>query len=225
MSEQVFRSPNFYEREMDLSTPITGGPVGTPAGVIGPTQKGPAFIPITVASFGEFVSTFGDLDPKYFGPYAVNEFLKNRASLTYLRVLGGGANSSLTDFDNTLTNGTVRNAGFSLPGVVAQDDARHTQVVQFLAAQHTLSANEAYGMPMFSDNDTFPGVTAGSNVNLIRAAVMVPNTARIFVLDGDESVPAAASVASVNDQAQAKSINVLPRLDTPLINIFLTYKL
>ena len=207
MSEQVFRSPNFYEREMDLSTPITGGPVGTPAGVIGPTQKGPAFIPITVASFGEFVSTFGDLDPKYFGPYAVNEFLKNRASLTYLRVLGGGANSSLTDFDNTLTNGTVRNAGFSLPGVVAQDDARHTQVVQFLAAQHTLSANEAYGMPMFSDNDTFPGVTAGSNVNLIRAAVMVPNTARIFVLDGDESVPAAALVASVNDQAQAKSIN------------------
>ena len=207
MPEQVFRSPNFYEREIDLSAPVVGGPVGTPAGVIGPAQKGPAFVPVTFANFGEFASTFGDLDPKYFGPYAVNEFLKNRTSLTYLRVLGAGANSSFSDFDDTLTKGTVRNTGFSLPGTVAAADARHTKVVQFIAAQHTLSANEAYGMPMFSDNDTFPGVTAGSEVNLIRGAVMVPNTARLFILDGDESVPAAPSIAALNDEAQAKSIN------------------
>lgn len=207
MPEQVFRSPNFYEREIDLSAPVVGGPVGTPAGVVGPSQKGPAFVPVTFANFGEFATTFGNLDPKYFGPYAVNEFLKNRTSLTYLRVLGAGANSSFSDFDDTLTKGTVKNAGFSLPGSVAVADARHTKVVQFIAAQHTLSANEAYGMPMFSDNDTFPGVTAGSEVNLIRGMVMVPDTARVFVLNGDESVPAAVSIAAIDDQAQAKSVN------------------
>lgn len=207
MSEQVFRSPNFYEREIDLSAPAVGGPVGTPAGVVGPANKGPAFVPVTVANFNEFIEVFGDLDTKYFGPYAVNEFLKNRTSLTYLRVLGAGANSSLTDFENTLNKGTVKNAGFALSGSVAAADARHTRVVQFLSAQHTLSANEAYGMPMFSDNDSFPGVTAGSEVNLVRGMVMMPNTAKMFVLDGNEAAPAATAVAAIDDQAQAKTVN------------------
>lgn len=206
MAEQIFRSPNFYEREIDLSAPAQGGPVGTPAGVIGSANKGPAFVPVTVANFNEFIEKFGNLDPKHFGPYAVNEFLKNRTSLTYLRVLGAGANSTLADFAATEAKGTVVNAGFSLGGTAAAADARHTKVVQFLAAQHTLSANEAYGMPMFSDNDSFPGVTAGSEVNLIRGAIMVPNTARLFVLDGDEAAPAATSVATIDDQAQAKTV-------------------
>lgn len=212
MSEQVFRSPNFYEREIDLSAPTVGGPIGTPAGVIGPTNKGPAFVPVTVANFGEFIDVFGDLDTKYFGPYAVNEFLKNRASLTYLRVLGAGANESLTDFENTLNKGTVRNAGFSLGGTVAAADARHTKVVQFLAAQHTLSANEAYGMPMFTDNNSFPGVTAGSDVNLIRGLLMLPNTAKMYVLNGTEASPAATSIATIDDEAQAKLVNGNPKI-------------
>lgn len=206
MTEQVFRSPNFYQREIDLSAPAQGGPVGTPAGVIGTANKGPAFVPVTVANFNEFIEKFGNLDTKQFGPYAVNEFLKNRSALTYLRVLGAGANDSTTDFDNTLTKGTVKNAGFSLPGSVAAADGRHTKVVQFLAAQHTLSANEAYGMPMFSNNDSFPSAVAGSNVNLIRGMVMLPSTAKMFVLDGDEAVPAAASISAIDDQAQAKTV-------------------
>jgi hypothetical protein len=212
MAEQVFRSPNFYEREIDLSAPATGGPVGTPAGIIGPANKGPAFVPVTFANFGEFINTFGNLDHKYFGPYAVNEFFKNRSSLTYLRVLGAGANSILSDFDATLTKGVVKNAGFSLGGTVADADNRHKKVVQFLAAQHTLSANEAYGMPMFSDNNSFPGSTAGTQVNLIRGMVMVPNTARMFVLNGTETVAAATAIAAVDDEAQAQLINGKPKV-------------
>ena len=207
MSEQIFRSPNFYEREIDLSAPAVGGPSGIPAGIIGPSNKGPAFVPISVANFSEFIDVFGDLDPKYFGPYAVNEFLKNRTALTYLRVLGGGANDALVDFDNTKTKGTVKNAGFSLPGTAAVADARHTKVVQFITAQHTLSANEAYGMPMFSDNNSFLGVSAGNKVNLIRAVLMVPNTSRVFVLDGNEAVASPANIAFTDDQAQAKLID------------------
>ena len=212
MAEQVFRSPNFYEREIDLSAPAVGGPIGTPAGVVGPANKGPAFVPVTVANFNEFVTAFGNLDPKYFGPYAVNEFLKNRTSLTYLRVLGAGANTTIAHFDDTATKGTVNNAGFKLPGTVAVADTRHTEVVQFIAAQHTLSANEAYGMPMFSDNNSFPGVTAGSEVNIIRGMVMVPSTARLFVLNGTEAVPAGASIATLDDEAQAKNINSKPKV-------------
>jgi hypothetical protein len=209
MAEQIFRSPNFYEREIDLSTPTVGGPIGVPAGVIGTANKGPAFVPVTFANFNEFISTFGNLDTKQFGPYAVNEFLKNRTSLTYMRVLGAGANSSASDISDTLSYGTVKNAGFSLPGSVADGDNRHTEVVQFITAQHTVSQNEAFGMPMFSDNNTFPGIGDGDSVNLIRGMVMVPSTARLMVLSGDENTP--ININSIPDQAQAKKINDKPR--------------
>lgn len=111
MSEQTFRSPNFYEREIDLSAPRAAVPVGTPAGIIGTSNKGPAFVPVTVANFSEWKDIFGDLDPKKFGPYAVNEFLKHRSALTYLRVLGAGANSTETQINTTISTGRVTNAG------------------------------------------------------------------------------------------------------------------
>lgn len=204
MSEQVFRSPNFYEREIDLSVPAVGGPVGIPAGVIGPSNKGPAFVPITVANFNEFVQKFGNLDPKYFGPYAVNEFLKNRTALTFMRVLGAGANSTLADITATAQKGTVKNAGFALLGQPVAD-GRHTAVVQFLTAQHTISAQEAYGMPMFSDNDSFPGASSGSEVPLVRGLIMVPKESRVMVLNGDENTP--ASIDFIDDEAEVKTVN------------------
>lgn len=208
MTEQIFRSPNFYEREIDLSGPSQGGPVGVPAGVIGPAVKGPAFVPVTVANFNDFIEKFGNLDTKYFGPYAVNEFLKNRSALTYLRVLGAGANSSLAHISDTLAKGTVLNAGFSLAGVdlVQYSPGRHTQVVQFISAEHDIQSNEQYGMPMFSDNDTFPGA---STVNLIRGLVMVPTGSRVMILDGNQDVPANFSNGQ-DDEAQAFDVNGKP---------------
>ena len=113
MAEQTFRSPNFYEREIDESAVQTGGPTGTPAGVVGTSLKGPAFVPVTVADFNEFVNKFGNLDPKYFGPYAANEFLKYRNSLTYCRVLGAGANTTSADIIKTQLTDRVKNAGLS----------------------------------------------------------------------------------------------------------------
>lgn len=185
MPEQTFRSPNFFEREIDLSAPSVSGPTGTPAGVIGTSNKGPAFVPVTVANFGEFINTFGNLDPKKFGPYAVNEFLKHRNSLTFLRVLGAGANITDDDISTTLVTGRVKNAGFKLVGSAATNDtdSRHKGVTQFLVARHQLSAEEAFGMPMFTDNSSYNG----SFVNLVRGAVLMPSTARLMVLDANET--------------------------------------
>ena len=189
MPEQVFRSPNYFEREIELKAPPPSGPTGVPAGVIGTARKGPAFVPVSVASWAEFTSVFGDLDPKKFGPYAVNEFLKNRTALTYLRVLGGGANKTLADINDTLTTGRVKNAGFKLAGqalTTAEDTlAREKGGVQFLVADHTLRTEESAGMPMFTDNDSR---TQGSNVSLVRGVVMLASGARMFVLDGGEAV-------------------------------------
>lgn len=199
MPEQTFRSPNFYEREIDLSAPVLGGPVGTPAGVVGTANKGPAFVPVTVANFDEFAVVFGKLDPKHFGPYAANEFLKHRSALTYLRVLGAGANATDGDISTASSTGRVKNAGFKLDGNAATDDSRgrHVGAVQFLAARHSLQANEAFGVPMFTDNDTFSGGFA----NLVRGVVMMASGARMMVLDGNESAVGAFTAAGPDDLA------------------------
>ena len=87
MAEQTFRSPGFFEREVDL-TQRTREIEGVPAGIVGMAEKGPAFVPFTVGSFIDFERKFGKLDADFFGPYAVKEWLRHRTALTYVRVLG-----------------------------------------------------------------------------------------------------------------------------------------
>lgn len=205
MPEQTFKSPNFYEREIDLSAPTVAGPVGVPAAVIGTSNKGPAFVPVTVANFSEFTQAFGSLDTKQFGPYAVNEFLKHRTSLTYMRILGAGSNSSQADYDATLNFGVVKNAGFVLTGTAASAltgvDARKTGIVQMLVAKHIKSAKGDIGMPMFEDNDTVGA--ASTNVNLVRGLIMTPNTSRVMVLTSSTAVPVLLGGDLVNDTTSA----------------------
>lgn len=105
MAELTFKSAGVSLREIDLSGPTSIGPSGTPAGVIGTALRGPAFVPITVATFQDFIANFGNSDGKKFGPMAVREWLTNASAATYVRVLGAG-------------DGKTRNTGGSNPGNV-----------------------------------------------------------------------------------------------------------
>ena len=206
MAEQTFRSPGFFEREIDVA-PVVQGPVGTPAGVVGTAEKGPAFVPVTLGAFEDFRTRFGDLDPEKFGPYAVREFLKHKTSLTYMRVLGAGANDSLDDMTTTKAKGTVKNAGFTLYSMAQPGtDGRHQGAVQFIAAKHYVSASESVTIPMFTDNDSFDtGDYAGEEtVNLIRAVLFVPSGTRAMILSPTGSVEtharfAAGTIPDVNE--------------------------
>jgi len=189
MPAQTFRSPNFFDREIDQSAPAQQGPVGVPAGVIGTANRGPAFVPVTVGNFDQFVATFGNLDPKRFGPYAANAFLANRQALTFMRLLGAGSNATATDIQVTQQQGRVKNAGFSLPGQTALNNGRHNNTVQFIVAQHTKQANEAFGQADFTDNDSFKG----SSVNLIRGVVLMPSGARLMIASADKSLAGAVN--------------------------------
>jgi len=204
MPEQTFRSPGFFEREIDL-TQRQQAPLGTPAGIIGTAEKGPAFVPVTVGSIPDFKSKFGQMNSKRFGPYAVNEFLKHRSAVTYTRVLGAGANDTVTDIEVTRTQGTVKNAGFSLAASAGKDVwARDNGGTMFLAARHTPRANEAFGYPVFTDNDSF-GLT---DVNLIRAMIMVASGTRMMVLDGAQEV-----VPSISDHDDVATLAAAGEMD------------
>jgi len=188
MAEQIFRSPGFFEREIDL-TQRTREIEGVPAGIIGMSDKGPAFVPVTVGSFVDFERKFGTLNTDFFGPYAVNEWLKHRTALTYIRVLGAGSNSSTTDISATQTKGTVKNAGFVIKGtneVTAIDSfTRHKGAVQFLGGLHSAQTEyEVPGYPLFSDNDSFDTATY---LRLVRAMIFTATGSRVEVLNHSSS--------------------------------------
>ena len=120
MAELTFRSPGVGTREIDLSGPTAISPQGTPAGVVGTAQQGPAFVPQTFATWQDFVAIFGSTDGEKLGPLAMYEWMKNSRAGTYLRVLGVGTGAKRlaaagSDSDsNSLQAGAVKNAGFTV---------------------------------------------------------------------------------------------------------------
>jgi len=88
MAEQII-SPGVFTRENDQSfLPQGVGAIG--AAIVGPTVKGPAFVPTVVRSFAEYERRFGGLSKETFVPQTVREYLRNAGSVTVTRVLAGG---------------------------------------------------------------------------------------------------------------------------------------
>jgi phage tail sheath protein FI len=85
MAEKIV-SPGVFTEEKDLSF-LPQGVANIGAAMIGPTIKGPAFVPTSVTSYGEFVQTFGDTNPNLYLPYTAKEYLKNSGQLIVVRVL------------------------------------------------------------------------------------------------------------------------------------------
>ena len=69
MAERIV-SPGVFARERDLSF-LPQGIAEIGAAIIGPTRKGPSFVPTVVTSFENFQEIFGDFDKKYYTPYTV----------------------------------------------------------------------------------------------------------------------------------------------------------
>jgi hypothetical protein len=155
MAEQTFKSPGFFEREIEVVSRPLFRNTATPAAVIGTASRGPAFVPTTVSSRREFIRLFGNPDRNRLGAHAVHEFFANNGkALTYCRVLGSGIKK--------LTNGSVENAGFEVTsrhgganhGGNGVNANRVAGTVNFIVGNHTLSKVEHIGYGQFSDNSS-----------------------------------------------------------------------
>lgn len=89
-------SPGVYSREIDLTYAVKSLGI-TALGLAGETQKGPAFQPMHISNWREFVSTFGGTNPekfkgsqypKYELPYIAKSYLTQSNQLEVVRVLG-----------------------------------------------------------------------------------------------------------------------------------------
>lgn len=121
MGELTFKSAGVKTREIDLSQPRRSGPVGIPAGIIGTSLLGPAFVPLTFANYSDFTTTFGRSDGEKFGPLAVNQWLSNAQSVTFLRVLGAG-----DGLQRNSSTGKVTNSGFVVGDEISQDNGEES---------------------------------------------------------------------------------------------------
>ncbi len=178
MAELTFKSPGVSTREIDLSGPANVVPQGTPAGVIGTAQKGRAFVPITVATYQDFVAEFGGTDGEKFGPLAMYEWFQNARAGTYVRALGVGDGTKR--LESGVNAGKVNYAGFVVGAQQAQANGNlgsnpyaganlsgHQGALgrtYFLGALMSASA----GSTIFSD----AGITQAASMPIIRGVLM-----------------------------------------------------
>jgi hypothetical protein len=88
---EVFVSPGVYTQEIDDTFSPPPGAAAIGAALVGYATKGPAFLPTTVNSFGQFRQRFGGLNPEFYMPYAAQSYLRNASTLSVTRVLGRGS--------------------------------------------------------------------------------------------------------------------------------------
>jgi hypothetical protein len=187
MAEVTYRSPGFFETEIDLSGQVVAGAPSTPAGLVGTSPMGPAFVPTTVSTLSEFVDKFGDdTNNRPAAYYAAQEYFKNGNALTFVRVLGAGANSTAADITNTRAKGTTIGAGFVISGTNASvGDGRGKGFVQFLLGKHDVQTGDIdAGYPIFSQaSNTFTDVGSGNTANLVRGVLLLPTGTRAHVIN------------------------------------------
>ncbi len=88
MTEQIL-SPGVYSQESDQSA-ITTGVTQTGLAVVGPTEKGPAYVTTDITSYSEFVAKFGTNTTETYVPQTVYSYFQAGQTVKVTRVLGNG---------------------------------------------------------------------------------------------------------------------------------------
>ena len=216
MAEQTFKSPGFFEREIEvISRPLTRN-TATPVGVIGPAQKGQAFVPKTVNTVDEFIREFGMPDQDTSAAHAVSEFFANNGkAATFCRILGTGKSSAA---------GTHNYAGFKVNGTTLGDN-RARGAVQFIVASHKVDNAEHITYGIFNDNDSITTTGADTNfavnrdnnalndkdplanndlIQLVRGMIFLHKDYTLRI--GESSDPDVATSSATDDRARGRAI-------------------
>jgi len=205
MAERIV-SPGVFTREKDLSF-LPQGIAEIGAAIVGPTKKGPAFVPTVVRNFSEFTEMFGGLDPDLYIPFTVREYLRSAGTVTIVRVLGlGGYSNGLlelkahksgtTDFETLAVlapNASEPNATFTGATVVGTLEALN---IVSASIQHSASldpTSDKYVEKVFSDN---PLSTQANGVNTAFYLYKVFKTA--LTNHGSGSALAGADISTIS---------------------------
>ena len=213
MAELTFKSAGVSTREIDLSGPTPTGPTGVPAGIIGTANEGPAFVPLTFATYGQYRLTYGASDGLKFGPIAASEWLKNAQALTYVRVLGVGDGKK-----RSASTGNVTNAGF----VVGESQVQSNGVEGNNPYANTggQGAGRTYFLGCFMSESAGSNIfssagiqTSGQNIAsaILRGVLLAPSGVVLSLsgnIGGTNTSPAASSNSSTVTGFTSGSVNL-----------------
>ena len=213
MSSRKFKfvSPGIFLSEIDNSALQSQG-VGTPIGpvVVGRTLRGPALRPVTVNSFSEFVTIFGEPQPggngqdiwregtDRLGPtyaaYAAQAWLRHNSPLTVIRLLGDqGPNATSEGYAGW--GGTNKTAPVNFGSVGGGTDPGYA------------GYGGAYGI--FTMNSGTVGINAnnGPNHGAVLSAIIYTNNTVTPALYGS---PLSGNFGSFTTNATASQAVVMP---------------
>ena len=137
---QVFLSPGVYNNEQDFSA--YASTVGiTQLGLVGLTQKGPAFQVTPISTSDQFAAIFGGTDINLQLPYVANSFLTQSNQLNVVRVLGENGFTNSNSWTITSSSGYISSF---VPGTGATQNLSLTSV-QINSIISVLYGNQVLG--------------------------------------------------------------------------------
>ena len=186
MAEQII-SPGVFTRENDLSfLPQGVGAIG--AAIVGPTIKGPAFVPTVVRSFAEYERKFGSLSSNTFVPQTVREYLKNAGSVTVCRVLAGGGYTYADGTNEFLAVAVSGSSGNVLVGAIFPSKNTSTNDL----GQSSISNNAASS---FGSNFGL-ALSGSSKLSILTASLNPANSNYLFKQIGNSPDNSKSSIVN-----------------------------
>ena len=180
MATKVFVSPGVYTSEKDL-TFITRQVGVTTLGLVGETTIGPAFQPIFISNYGEFMSFFGGQNatkikdtgaPKYELPYIAKSYLTQSNQLFVTRVLGfSGYKAGLAwgiTLDAALDESTVTTGASTTytTGLITYSATSGNTVLSLTSSDPLMTLLLANDAELVSNLDTLPSLSTGGTLTI-----------------------------------------------------------
>jgi hypothetical protein len=165
---EILLSPGVLSREID-TTFIAEQPPQIGAAIIGPTVKGPVGIPVTVTSYTDFTSYFGETEVvtgvgsfSYFTSIAAYNYFQNGGeTLLVTRVVSGSYNTA-----SAIVYGSGSKVAFTLATISAGSN---------MNATGSMNAN---------------GALATASIHSVRFQIVAPNTSsgtfNLYIRRGDD---------------------------------------
>jgi hypothetical protein len=196
MAERIV-SPGVFTRERDLSF-LPQGIADIGAAIIGPTIKGPAFVPTVVRSFPEFEEMFGSTDKRYYTPYAVEQYLRSAGTVTIVRVLNtsGYSVDSLEIKIGATTAAAYAVGSLTIVGTFGRTVDDELQITAGGTEYRFIAADPAGGLPV--DNSPIFFLATGSSTATYLDNVVAEINAKsigVTAVDGTTALHLSASTS------------------------------
>lgn len=173
MAERIV-SPGVFTNEKDLSF-LPAGIAAIGAAIIGPSLKGPAFVPTVINNFNDFIAKFGGLSEETYLPYAVQSYLKSAGTVTVVRVLQeGGYNAN--SFHIIATTGSVSKLiGVIMPTTtVGSSTGKGFEKTTWAVSSGSITGS--FGITLSGSGVTAQSITASANPSSVDSFTNVLGT-------------------------------------------------